>query len=125
MVTLKAVAINVTIILMLLNATPALLVNSGVAEDFGVDPAVGGDQRIDYANQNMSDVEPSGGIGDTLFQLFSSVTEPVKAVVDVLFAGPKMFNNLGVPEYITTFIFAPLYLITGGTIIYVLAGRRL
>jgi len=125
MVTLKAVAINVTIILMLLNATPALLVNSGVAEDFGVEPEVGGNEKIDQANQGLDTVEPSGGIGDTLFQLFSSVTEPVKAVMDVLFAGPAMFNSLGVPEWLTTFIFAPLYLITGGTIIYVLAGRRL
>jgi len=125
MVTLKTVAINTVIILMLLNATPALLAGSGVAADFGVEPSIGGDERIDMANQNMSEVEPSGGIGDTLFQLFQSVTDPVEAVMNILFAGPSMFNNLGVPSWLTAFIFAPLYLITGGTIIYVLAGRRL
>jgi len=122
---LKAVAISVVILLMFMNATPALMVQSGVAEDMGIQPSVGGDTRIDQANENISDVSASGGLAPTLFQLFKSVTDPVQAVVNVVFAGPSMLMALGLPAWLVTFMFAPMYLITGGTIVYVLAGRVL
>jgi len=122
---LKAIAITTVILLMFMNATPALLVQSGVAEDMGIEPTVGGGDTIDEANEDMSAIEPSGGLAPTLFQLYTSVTSPVRSVMSIAFAGPSMLMNLGVPSWLVGFMFAPLYLITGGTLIYVLTGRRL
>ena len=125
MVQLKAVAINTTILLMFLNAGPAMLIASGTAADFGISPSVTGDSPISDANDNLQSIEPSGGFGDTLFGLYNSVTGPVRAVLGIVTAGPVMLISAGVPGWLVDFIFVPQYLIVGATIIYVLAGRLL
>jgi len=125
MVELKTIAINTTILLMFLNAGPGLLIASGVAEDMGIDPAVSGSDSIDAANQDVRDIQASGGFGDTLFSLYTTVTGPLRAVMGIVLAGPLMLISAGVPGWLVDFIFVPQYLIVGGTIIYVLAGRRL
>lgn len=122
---LKTVAINVTVILIFLNAGPSALVASGFAEDAGITPSVSGDKSIDEANTAMQNVEVSGGFASTLFALYTSVTGPVRAVMGILFGGPVILISAGVPGWLVDFIFAPQYLIVGATIIYVLAGRRL
>lgn len=122
---LKAVAINTTIILMFLNAGPGMLVASGVANDMGITPAVSGDQAIGDANTAMQNVEVSGGFASTLFAVYTSVTGPVRAVMGILFGGPIMLISAGVPGWLVDFMFAPQYVIVGGTIIFVLSGRRL
>ncbi len=125
MVQLKTVAIGTTIFLLFLNAGPAALVASGVAADWGIDPAVSGGGSIDQANEDMRNIEASGGFGDTLFGLYTTVTGPVRTLLSVVTAGPTMLASAGVPGWLVGFMFAPQYLIVGGTIIYVLAGRAL
>lgn len=125
MVELKTVALNVAILLMFLNAGPNLLLASGVAADMGFDPSVSGGDAIDDANENVRNVEASGGFGDTLFGLYTTVTGPVRAVMSIVTGGPIMLISAGVPGWLVDFIFVPQYLIVGGTIIYVLAGRLL
>lgn len=125
MVELKTVAINTTILLMFLNAGPALLSASGVAEDLGINPSISGDQTVEEANEDIRSVEPTGGFAGTLFQLYNSVTQPVKTVLNIVTAGPTMLISVGVPAWLVGFIFVPQYMIVGGTIIYVLAGRLL
>jgi hypothetical protein len=125
MANLKAMAINLAIILLFMNAAPNLMVASGVTDDWGVTPAVGGDAQVGQANSAMQNIEPTGGFASTLFQLYSSVTGPVRAVMGLVVGGPIILASIGIPSWVITFVFAPQYLIVGGTIIYVLAGRRL
>ena len=125
MVELKTIAINVTVLLMFLNAAPGVLVASGTASDLGITPSVGGDEAINEANENIRNVEASGGFGDTLFGLYTTVTGPIRAVLGIVAGGPIMLISAGVPGFIVDFIFVPQYLIVGATIIYVLAGRLL
>ena len=122
---LKTAAINVAVLLMFINAGPNLLLASGVAEDMGIDPSVSGGEQIDRANEEMRSIEPTGGFASTLFQLYTSVTGPVKVLMEVVFGGWLILASVGVPSWLVTFIFAPQYLLIGGTVIYVLAGRRL
>lgn len=125
MADLKAVAINVTVLLMFVNGAPNLLIASGVAEDMGIDPSVSGDQAIGNANEELQDIEVSGGFASTLFALYASVTGPVKVLLEIIAGGPIILASVGVPGWLLDFVFLPQYLIIGGTIIYVLAGRRL
>jgi len=49
----------------------------------------------------------------------------ISLVVDLLaiaFAGPVLFSNLGVPDFIVTFLFAPLYLVVAIDIVAILRG---
>lgn len=125
MVDLKTVAIHTTVLLMFLNATPALLNHSGAAEDLGIETTISGDKEIAQANENMSGISASGGFGDTLFTMYTTVTSPVKSVMDIVTAGPTMLSNAGLPDWLVAFIFVPQYLIVGGAVVYVLAGRLL
>lgn len=125
MADLKSMAITLAILLMFMNAAPNLMVASGVSEDWGVTPAVGGDERVEQANSAMANIEPSGGFASTLFQLYTSVTGPVRAVMGLIIGGPIILASIGIPSWLIGFVFVPQYLIVGGTIIYVLAGRRL
>lgn len=122
---LKDKAMLIVVFMIFLNAVPGLMIASGVAEDMGIDPSVAGGHNIADANQEMKDVRVSGGLAQTLFTLYTSVTGPLRVVMGVLIGGELMFMSLGVPEWLITFLFAPKWIIFGGTLIYVLAGRRL
>lgn len=116
-------AIVVIVFLMFLNGVPGLLVGSGVAEDMGVTPTVGGGDNIDEANQALSEVSASGGFANTLYSLYTSVTGPIEIIVGVLFGAEIMLMSLGVPDWTVTFVFIPKFLIGAGLIIYYLVGR--
>lgn len=122
---LKDVAVQAVIFLIFINAVPNLLIASGVAEDAGFDPSISGGDNVRDAQQEMRTIEPSGGFAGTLFQLYTSVTGPIKVFMEILVGGPLMLASIGVPVYILDFIFAPQYFVIGGTIIYALAGRIL
>lgn len=122
---LKDKAIFIVVFMFFLHAVPGLLLASGVAADMGIDPAISGGEGIDQANNELRDIEPSGGFAATLFTLYTSVTGPVKTLLDVLLGAEMMFIGLGVPSWLIAFVFAPKFIILGGGVIYVLAGRRL
>lgn len=125
MVELKSIAVTMALLLMFMNAAPGLLIASGVADDWGVNPQVGGDDRVEAANENMSDVRPTGGFASTLFQLYNSAAGTVEALFSIIIGGPLMLLNIGIPSWAVAFVFVPQYVIVGGAMIYVLAGRML
>ena len=118
------ISINIAVFLILLNASSGFIMASGIAGDWGVQPSIGGDNAVENVEEKTSELNPRAG-GETLLGLYSAVTRTFKSLVGIVFAGPMMFNNLGVPEFITTFVFAPMYLIVGADTIYVLSGRLL
>lgn len=122
---LKDKAIAITVFMVFLNAVPGVLVASGVAADMGVTPAISGGEQIAQANEAMQGVQVSGGFASTLFALYTSVTGPVKVLLGLLVGGEVMFLSLGIPSWLVAFVFAPKYIIFGGALIYVLAGRLL
>jgi len=113
---------RIAVFLLLLNASAAAVGQSGVADDWGVDPNPGMDEAIEDLEQAMDNIDPSN-LGETLFGLYTSITSSVKIVFNFVFYGPVMFNNLGVPAWATGVIFAPQYLFVGTDIAYVLSGR--
>lgn len=123
--TLKDAAVTIAIFLIFLNAVPNLLIASGFAEDAGFDPSISGDNNVGEAQDEMRNIEPSGGFAGTLFQLYTSVTGPVKVFLEIVAGGPLMLASIGVPSWILDFIFAPQYFVIGGAIIYSLSGRLL
>jgi len=123
--TMKDKAMTLVIALIFVNAAANLFVASGLAEDFGHTPAIGGDETIDRASDEMQSVEPTGGFAATLFQLYTSVTGPVKWVVEILFGAELMLYNMQAPNWLINFLLAPKGIIGGAAIIYTLTGRDL
>lgn len=120
---LREAAITAVIILFMLNAGAVLMEDTGLAADMGVAPEPGGEDEIDAANSSAISIRAEGGIDETLFSAFTAVADTFNTVFAVLFAGPRMLNNLGVPDPITTFIFAPMYLIVGIAVADIITGR--
>lgn len=115
---------RVVIFLLFLNAGAIAIGQAGVAGDMGIQPAVGGDDALSEANQSASRVDASGGFGGTLFGLYSSVASVFQTIGAAAFAGPQMLINLGLPAFFVTFLAAPLYLLVGIDVIYILTQRR-
>jgi hypothetical protein len=113
---------RVAVFLLLLNASATAVVQSGVANDWGVDPNPGMDEAIQDLEEAMGNIDPTN-FGDTLFGLYTSVTSAVEVIFNFVFYGPIMFQNLGVPDWATGVFFAPQYLFVGTDIVFVLSGR--
>lgn len=115
----------ILIVVIFTNAGAGAFVASGAAADWGVQPNPGGDQAVEQANSTASNLDASGGFGSTLFGLFVSVGGWFNELSNAIFAAPTMAANLGVPAWLNTFIFAPLYILATIDIAYILTGRRL
>lgn len=112
------------VLLFFLNAGANVFVASGVAADWGMQPDPGGDDELQSANETASEFRPSGGFADTLFGLYASVTGTFQNVIGVATAGPTMIANMGVPSWLTTFVFAPVYLLVAFDLVYLLTIRE-
>ena len=120
------ISTQIVVYLILMNATAGVLAASGVAADLGIGAQPGGGEQVGFVNDKASpdNINPGGGAGGTLFGLFTSVGATLKQVfVMATVGGPMMLSNLGVPVWLVTFIFAPVYLIAGADLLYVYSGR--
>lgn len=119
------VSTQLLIFFILMNAGANFLNASGVAADWGIDPDLGGQTELENADRTASEVRASRGIGSTLFTVFALAADFARQVYGVLFAGPVMLSNAGVPSWITDFIAAPLQVIAAVDVLYALSGRDL
>lgn len=116
-------SVNLVIILFLLNASAGLMVASGYAEDIGISLTPGADEELNTAEDTAQNVSAGSSIGQTLFGLLAAAAKTANTIFTVIFIAPIMFQNLGVPTWITTFVFAPMYIIVGIDILQILTGR--
>lgn len=116
---------RIVIFLVFFNLAASMVMASGLGAAWGVAPNPGGDDEIDAANAEAEQVEPSGGFGETLFMMYNSIADTFNAIVRVVFAGPTMLTNVGIPAWFTTFLFGPMYILVGLDIMYALTGREL
>lgn len=117
------ISTQILLFFIMMNAAANLLVVSGVASDWGIAPDVGGDDALIEAEQTAEEVQASRGTGSTLFTVFSLAADFVRSVYAVVFAGPVMLENAGVPGWLTTFVAAPLQVIVSVDVLYALSGR--
>lgn len=115
---------RLVIFLLFLNAGAGAFVASGTAADWGVSPTVGGDDALQQANQSATSIQGDGGFAQTLFGAFAGAANAFEGIFSVVFAGPLMIANLGVPSWLVTFVFAPAYLLVGIDLVYILTQRR-
>lgn len=126
MANFKTVAFNIVLIGFILNSVTFAFSESGVAEDWGIDPEPGGGQAIEDVRENADRINPANGLGNTLFASFSTAASVGNAILTFMFAVPGMINNLpGIPDWVDDLIGFPLTLIWFGAIIYLVAGRVL
>lgn len=118
-------SVQIVIFLICLNAVGGMLTMSGVADDIGIEPDIGADKQVNQTKQNASSLSPSQGSRGTLFGAFISAASTLANVWNLVFYGPRMIANLGIPFWMTSFPFAAAIIIVGKDIIYVVTGRDL
>jgi hypothetical protein len=117
------ISIQLVIFLLLLNGAAGAVTASGAGDALGINPSPGGDEQANSTVQNASNVEPGGGLGDTLFSLYTSVTRGLTGVITFVFYGPVMLTNLGIPAWLTGMFSGALSIIVMTDTIYALTGR--
>lgn len=115
-------SVKIVVMLMFLNAGAELLRAAGIAQAMGInDP--GAAAEMNDATSSARDITASGGGLDTLYQLYITATQGVSAIFEFVWSGPSMLINIGVPEPIVVFLFAPLAVVVGIDIVYYLTAR--
>lgn len=116
-------SIQIVTFLILLNLAAGVITASGLGAALEINPEVGADEQVEAANESASQIEPSQGIRDTLFSLYTSTAGTINDVATLVFYGPFMLQNLGVPGFLTTFIFGGASVVVAADVIHYLTGR--
>jgi len=116
---------NILILLVALNASALLVGFAGLGPALGYQPTVGGDDKIEQANQTAGDVDSDRGAFDSFVGAVISAAQQLFTIFEGVTAGPRMIINLGVPAPIVTALAAPLYIIVGLDLLQVLSGRSI
>lgn len=114
---------QIVIVLVLMTAASNAIMASGVGAALGVAPTTGAQGEIDDVQDSADSIQPSQGPTETLFSLYNSVTGVFNNIYGVIFAAPLMLINIGVPTWLTTFLFAPAVVIVAADIAHLLTGR--
>ena len=117
------ISMKIAIVLVFLNSAAELMRSNGIAEAMGVNPEPGAAAKMQAALEAARKIRGSAGGGDTLLQLFLAVTNSFEAIFEFVLAGPSMLINIGIPEPLVFFLFAPAALIIGRDVAYLLTGR--
>lgn len=115
----------IVLALILTSAFANALAASGFNDATGLDPEPGGEQHIEDTNETAASISGQNSGGGTLFGLFGAIASVFNNIVGIVFAGPLMLYNIGVPEWILNFVFSVAAVLVGADVIYVWTGRSI
>lgn len=113
---------QILFVLIAINAAAGLFQASGLAGAMGVEPVTGADDTLEDARDLSEQISSIGGLtdlGGAIFQLVDILAD----VFQVLYTGPLMLVNIGVPTWLVTAVFAPLWAIIFRDMAYFLTSR--
>lgn len=116
---------TITIFVVLSNAAAGFLIAAGAPQVYGIEPEPGVDQEVERANESASSIEDNLGIVESLVGLTITVVNTITDIFSALFAAPTLLLNLGVPRFIVTFVFAPLYIAAGIDVLGIIKGMNI
>lgn len=114
---------KITIMMFVLNASVNFLAAAGSGEVWGVEMQTGVGETAQAVDQAARDIG-SGPLGvvDAVAGLTIAAVNIAVSLLEMVFAAPTMFLNLGVPGYIVTFLFAPLYVVVAIDLLAIFRG---
>jgi hypothetical protein len=116
---------NVVMLLVLLNASAVFVGAMPVTDEVGYQPAIGGDDAIDEAQQTGDKIQSDRSSLDQFVGGIIAAASTIATILSVVVAGPQMLINLGAPKVLVTFIAAPLYILVALDLLQVLSGREI
>lgn len=107
------VSVHIVLFLVFFNAGAVMLQDTGVADDMGINPDEGNDERLEQASDAAREPDPGSGIGSTLFGMYNSLAGTVETVFNTIFPGAAMLKANGFPNFWIDFLFAAMPIIVG------------
>lgn len=118
------VTTTLLIFLVLMNGAVGIMSSSGLQDDLGVALAPGVTDSVDSAVNTAKDgFTANSGFADTLIALILSALKLFSALIQSVFALPKMLINLGIPSWIVVPVSLPLYIIAALEFVFLATGR--
>ena len=86
------VSVYIVLFLVFFNGGAEMLIDTGVADDMGIDPTTGNDEQLEQADREARHVDPGTGTGGTLFGLYNALATTVRTVFNTVFPGAAMLK---------------------------------
>lgn len=119
-------ATQILIFVVCMSAAAGLMASSGLNDDLGVNPDTDQiDDAVEGTEDNFS-VYSATQTSDTFLTdifLVTAILNTVKDSYNTLLSLPSMLTTMGIPEWVTEFVLAPMALILGFLFIFVAIGR--
>lgn len=114
---------NVIVFAVFVTAGANMLEVSGVTAAMGLQIGVVG--HFGDAIAALNSIQPGTSVVDSLFSIYDAVANTFKGFATAAFAVPILLINIGIPAFIVVFITAPVGIVVGSDLVYVLSGRDL
>lgn len=114
------------IILLIMNGVAGAITATGAGAALDINPELGADAQVSQVNESSRSIQGAQGSIATLFAAITSVFSIFATVFKLLFYGPVMLINLGIPMEIIDMIAGPtVAFIILAALGYLLTGREL
>lgn len=113
---------TLTILIIMANAATGFLVAAGVVDVYGIEPESGVDQEVNETNENAKEIEDDQSVIESVVGTAITAVNSLQNLLAVPFAAPILALNLGVPSFIVSFVFAPLYIAAAIDVLSVIRG---
>ena len=108
-----------------LYASASLLVAIGFADALGVPMDETAGEQFTNALDEAGNVDAGNLAVESLIGIYTVVTGSVQAIVSALTTAPRFMIGLGIPTEFVVFLHAPLVLLSGRFLIYMLSERSM
>ncbi len=108
-----------------LYASASLLVAVGFAEALGVPMDETAGESFTNSVEEAGNVDAGNLAVESLIGIYTVVTGSVEGIVTALTTAPRFMIGLGIPTEFVVFLHAPLVLLTGRYLIYMLSERSM
>lgn len=82
-----------------------LFIDTGVADDLGLDPELGETDELDSVDEDAEQVQVGSGFGETLFGLYNALSNTFSNLLSAIFPGARLLKNAGFPDFWIDFVF--------------------
>lgn len=114
-----------TIMLVVANAAGGFLIAAGAGQVYDMSPEPGVDDEVQRANENAREIQDEQlGAAESVVGPTITGIDAIDALLSAPFAAPILLLNLGIPQFIVEFTFAPLYVAASIDIAFMIRGMR-
>lgn len=116
---------KLTMLVVIANAAAFMLAAGGAVEVYGINPQTGVDEQVEETNKSAQQIQDNQSVLESVVGTVQTAMNAFTKLLAAPFAAPTLMLNLGVPGFITAFIWAPLYIAVSIDFIGIIRGMEI